>query len=82
MAIAKEKMKGVIESQPDDATYKEILRELTFERMVGTWSCGFPRRPCAIKWENGAPYSLVAELRWTNEAETWLKDIWLFSGRE
>ena len=34
MAIAKEKMKEVIESQPDDATYEEILRELTFECMV------------------------------------------------
>ena len=34
MAIAKEKMKAVIESQPDDATYEEILRELAFERMV------------------------------------------------
>ena len=34
MAIVKEKMKEVIESQPDDATYDEILRELTFERMV------------------------------------------------
>ena len=34
MAIVKEKMKEVIESQPDDATYEEILRELTFERMV------------------------------------------------
>ena len=34
MAKAKENMKEVIESQPDDATYEEILRELTFERMV------------------------------------------------
>ena len=34
MAIVKEKMKEVIESQPDDATYEEILRELTFERMA------------------------------------------------
>ena len=34
MAIVREKMKKVIESQPDDATYEEILRELTFERMV------------------------------------------------
>ena len=34
MAIAKEKMKEVIESQPDDATYEEILCELTFECMV------------------------------------------------
>ena len=34
MAIVKERMKEVIESQPDDATYEEILRELTFERMI------------------------------------------------
>ena len=34
MAIVKEKMKEVIESQPDDATYEEILRELAFARMV------------------------------------------------
>ena len=27
-------MKEVIDSQPDDATYEEILRELAFERMV------------------------------------------------
>ena len=34
MAIVKEKMKEVIDSQPDDATYEEILRELAFEPMV------------------------------------------------
>ena len=34
MVIVKEKMKAVIESQPDNATYDEILRELAFERMV------------------------------------------------
>lgn len=34
MTEVKEKMIEVIESQPDDATYEEILRELTFERMV------------------------------------------------
>jgi predicted transcriptional regulator len=30
----KEKMKELIEEQPDDASYDEILRELTFARMV------------------------------------------------
>ena len=30
----KEKMKAVIEAQPDDSSYDEILRELAFERMV------------------------------------------------
>lgn len=34
MAAAKQKMKDVIEAQPEDATYEEILRELAFERMV------------------------------------------------
>ncbi len=31
---AKEQMKVLIETQPDDATYDEILRELAFGRMV------------------------------------------------
>jgi predicted transcriptional regulator len=30
----KEKMKELIETQPDDATYDEILRELVFARTV------------------------------------------------
>lgn len=34
MAAVKHKMKELIESQPEDATYEAILRELTFERMV------------------------------------------------
>jgi predicted transcriptional regulator len=34
MATVKERMKEVIQSQPDDASYEEIFRELAFERMV------------------------------------------------
>ncbi len=34
MSNAKEKMTEVIQSQPEDATYEEIMRELAFERMV------------------------------------------------
>ena len=34
MSNAKEKMTEVIQSQPDDATYEEIMRELAFERMI------------------------------------------------
>ena len=30
----KEKLKALIDAQPDDASYDEILRELAFERMV------------------------------------------------
>ena len=31
---AKEKLKQIIEEQPDDATYEEIVRELAFAAMV------------------------------------------------
>jgi predicted transcriptional regulator len=31
---AKSVLREVIEAQPDDASYEEILRELAFERMV------------------------------------------------
>jgi predicted transcriptional regulator len=31
---AKEKIKTVVDAQPDDATYDEIVRELAFEQMV------------------------------------------------
>lgn len=34
MSNVKEKMTEVIQSQPEDATYEEIMRELAFERMV------------------------------------------------
>ncbi len=34
MLTVKERMKEVVQSQPDDASYDEILRELAFERMV------------------------------------------------
>jgi predicted transcriptional regulator len=34
MANAKDTMKEVIDAQPDDSTYEEILRELAFTRMI------------------------------------------------
>ena len=34
MASAKEQMKAIIDQQPEDNSYDEILRELTFARMV------------------------------------------------
>jgi predicted transcriptional regulator len=34
MSNLKEKMTEVIQSQPEDATYEEIMRELVFERMI------------------------------------------------
>ena len=34
MSPVKERIKEIIDSQPDDASYEEIVRELAFERMV------------------------------------------------
>ena len=34
MSNIKEKMTEVIQAQPEDATYEEIMRELAFERMI------------------------------------------------
>lgn len=34
MSIVKERLTEVIQSQPEDASYDEIMRELAFERMV------------------------------------------------
>ena len=34
MENVKEKMREIVEAQPDDASYEEIMRELAFERMV------------------------------------------------
>ena len=34
MPTVKEIMEEVIEAQPDDASYEEIMRELAFERMI------------------------------------------------
>ena len=34
MSTIKEQMTGLIQAQPDDASYEEIMRELAFARMV------------------------------------------------
>ncbi len=34
MSSAKDEIKRVLESQPDDSSYDEFLRELAFKRMV------------------------------------------------
>jgi hypothetical protein len=34
MLLAKEQMAKIIQEQPDDSSYEEILRELAFARMI------------------------------------------------
>ena len=34
MSTAKDQIKQILESQPDDSSYDELLRELAFKRMV------------------------------------------------
>ena len=55
MPSAKEQIAKVLQDQPDDRSYDEILRELAFARMV-------ERR-------DGTPHQDMAEVIWTAEAE-------------
>ncbi len=34
MSVVKKRMTEVIQNQPEDASYEEILRELAFEKMI------------------------------------------------
>jgi predicted transcriptional regulator len=34
MSLVKERMSAVIQEQPEDASYEEVLRELAFEQMI------------------------------------------------
>lgn len=34
MSTAKQQIKQILDSQPDDSSYDELLRELAFKRMV------------------------------------------------
>ena len=34
MSTAKDQIKRIVESQPDDSSYDDLLRELAFKRMV------------------------------------------------
>ncbi len=34
MSVVKQRMSEIIQSQPEDSTYDEILRELAFARMI------------------------------------------------
>jgi len=36
MSTAKEEIKKILDLQPEDSSYDEILKELTFKRMVDT----------------------------------------------
>ena len=48
MSSIKERMAEVIQEQPEDATYEEIMRELAFHRMILSGSGGltcWPRDP-------------------------------------
>ena len=34
MSTAKDQIKQILESQPDDSSYDEIMREIAFKRMI------------------------------------------------
>ncbi|MDZ7691012.1 MAG: hypothetical protein U5K69_07715 [Balneolaceae bacterium] len=76
MSVVKEKMKKIIESFPEDASYEEIMRELVFEQMVERGIKDVREERTLSNEEMKKSYSYREEIRWTAEAETWLKDIY------
>ena len=68
MATAKDELTKIIQDQPGDSSYDEILRELAFNLMVqrGWWTRMkaelFPTRKCSAGSGHG-------EIRWTGEAK-------------
>ena len=53
MSDVKEKITEIVQSQPDDASYEEILRELAFEHMV--------QRGLKDVWEGQVVSNMVME---------------------
>ncbi len=60
MPSAKEQIAKILQDQPDDSFYEEILRLRGMDDR--------PRR-------DGTPNQHMAELIWTAESERWLRDI-------
>lgn len=77
MSTAKESMSRIIDQQPDDSSYDEILRELAFARMVdrgladSDQGCTIENSELGARAEN----PILAEINWTVEAERWMRDI-------
>ena len=62
MPSVKEKMIEVIQAQPDDAMYEEIMRELVFERMIERGLDDSRPGSSPIERGNGAACPHMAEI--------------------
>lgn len=70
----KERAKAVVDAQPEDATYDEILREMAFERMVERGLTD-SQSGDTISHEHACTHRVVATIRRTKEAASWLEQI-------
>jgi hypothetical protein len=72
VTTAKERIVEIVQQQPDDSSYEEILRELAFARMIDR---GLADSREGRTVSNGTTNPYMAKINWTNEAEKWLRDI-------
>ena len=75
MPSAKEQIAKILQDQPDDSSYDEILRELAFARMIDSGLADSDEAGRHQPRRNGPTHQDMAELTWTAEAERWLRDI-------
>jgi hypothetical protein len=76
MSTAKEQITELVKKQPDDSSYDEIIRVLAFDLMVQRGLKDSDEDRTIYKRRNASADKDLAELNWTQEAETWLKDIY------
>jgi len=69
LSSVKDRMAEIIQEQPGDVTYEEIMRELAFERMVERGLAGLSYRKGYFQRRDGSMDSIMAEIIWTDEAE-------------
>ena len=68
MATIKEKVFEIVQEQPDDSSFDEILRELAFSRRVERGLDDSRQGQGYFQRRNAASNPRMAEISWTAEA--------------
>lgn len=69
MPSAKEPIAKILQDQPEDSSYEEILRELALAQMVDRGLADSDAERTISHEEMGQPNQDIAEVTWTTESE-------------
>ncbi len=73
MATTKERITEIINRQPDECSYDEIIREPAFDLMVQRGMKDSDDHWLNFQRRNAASDTDLAEINWTRESEIWLQ---------